>query len=129
MGVLKANTFQAGSLHHSTPSSEDKENRMAYSTHSYDFPPYTLLYGGYDSWTGQPEYKVSNISTVNGYPFRMLMDLLRDVTTATVNTSLETQGQLVGTIECSWWKFTLRIFCQLSVKRGTWETWMLSYTM
>ena len=35
-------------------------------------------------------------------PFRMLMDLLSDVTTATVNTSLETQGQLVGTIECSW---------------------------
>ena len=68
MGVLQANTFQAGSLHHSTPSSEDKENRMAYSTHSYDFPLYTPLHGGYDSWTGQPECKVSNISTVNGYP-------------------------------------------------------------
>ena len=64
MGVLQANTFQAGLLHHSTPSSEDKENRMAYSTHSYDFRPYTLLYCGYDSRTEHPECKVSNISTV-----------------------------------------------------------------
>ena len=70
MGVLQANTFQAGSLHHSTPSSEDKENRLAYSTHSYDFRLYTPLHGGYDSWTGQPECKVSNISTVNGYPIQ-----------------------------------------------------------
>ena len=78
---------------------------------------------------GNQSVRFPTLVLLTDTPSRMLMDLLSDVTTATVNTSLETQGQLVATIECLWWKFTIRIFCQLSAKRSTWVTRMLSYTM